>query len=420
MIYLGFTIFLVLFIFISGLLAGSETAITGASRAQVYQLSKKGDIRAQKLKETQDHLGSSISTILVATNFVNYIIPSITAWFSAHYMDSAILPIIVAIVMSVYCEIFPKMLAINFTCEFAMFVVSFVQWLVKILKPVVTVLEKIARVSLRGIGVNVSSTRHMVHSDEELRGAIELHSNDGNEGDVEKKFMLNGILDLGERDVESVITHRKNVVTLNADLSPQEMIDKVLHSQFSRIPVWKDSPENIIGVLRVRALLSEAQRVGTNDIANIDIKSLIAAPWFIPNTTELLEQLQEFRKRREHFAIVVDEYGDLMGIVTLEDILEEIVGEIVDEYDSTQTGISVQSDGSVVVDGTMAIRDLNRQLEWGLTENYATTLAGLVMHEVRKIPEMGEIYILYGYRFEILRRQRNQISLMKITKLQKV
>lgn len=419
MAYIVFSIFLMVFVFISGTLAGSETAITGASRAQVYQLSKKGDKRAQKLQKIQEHLGSSISTILVATNFVNYIIPSVTAWFSSNYLDSAILPIIVAIIMSVYCEIFPKMLAINHTSEFAMIIVPFIQWLVRILKPCVTVLEMIARVSLRLIGVNVSSTRHMVHSDEELRGAIELHSGDGDKCDTEKKLMLNGILDLGKNTVNSVMTHRKNLITLNVDLPPQEIINKLLHTPYSRIPLWKDSPENIIGVLRVRALLSEAQGVGEKGIPNINVYKLISTPWFIPETTDLLEQLQEFRKRHEHFAIVVDEYGDLKGIVTLEDILEEIVGEIVDEYDTTQNGISIQSDGSIIVDGTIPVRDLNRQLELNLTEEYATTIAGLVIHEVRRIPDVGEIYMLYGFKIEIMRRQRNQISLLKITKLQK-
>lgn len=417
MVYIAFSIFLIAFIVISGVLAGSETAITGASRAQMLQLSKKGNEKAKKVQAVQEHLGSSISTILVATNFVNYIIPSVTAWFSANYMDSAILSIFVAIVMSVYCEIFPKMLAINYTCEFAMMIASFIQWLVKILKPFVTILEMIARWSLRLIGVNVDSNRHMVHSDEELRGAIELHSSDGDKSGSEKKFMLNGILDLGENSVNSVMTHRKNLVTINVDLPIQEMIDKLLHTPYSRIPVWKDSPENIIGVLRVRTLLSEVQKINKGE--TIDINKIISKPWFIPETTDLLEQLQEFRKRHEHFAIVVDEYGDLMGIVTLEDILEEIVGEIVDEYDNTQTGISVQSDGSVIVDGATPVRDLNRKLEWSLTEEHATTIAGLVMNEVRRIPETGEIYMLYGFKIEILRRQRNQISLLKITKLQK-
>lgn len=419
MVYVIFSIFLGLFIVISGLLSGSETAITGASRAQMHQLSKKGDPRAQKVKAVQEHLGSSISTILVATNFINYIIPSVTAWFSANYMDSAILPIVVAIIMSVYCEIFPKMLAINYTCEFAMIIASFIQWLVKVLKPFVTVLEMIARWSLRLIGVNVDSNRHMVHSDEELRGAIELHSEDGEKSGVEKKFMLNSILDLGENTVNSIMTHRKNLVTLSIDLTPHEMVNKLLHTPYSRIPIWKDSQENIIGILRVRALLSEAQRIGGEHINEIDVRTLMSKPWFIPETTDLFEQMQEFRKRHEHFAIVVDEYGDLKGIVTLEDILEEIVGEIVDEYDANQSGIYVQSDGSVLVDGTVPVRDLNRQLEWNLEEENAVTIAGLVMHEVRRIPEAGSVYMLYGFKIEVLRRQRNQISLLKITKLQR-
>lgn len=420
MVYITFFIILIFLLFVSGVLSGSETAITGASRAQLFQLAKKGNKKAEQVYNLQENLSNSVSTVLVATNFVNYIIPSVSVWFASTYMSTksaAVFTIILPIITAIYVEIFPKMLAIYNMSGFAIFVVSFISYLIKVLKPFVSILEMVARCSLRMVGVNVSDQAKATASDEELRGAIELHSDYSDKEGVEKKCMLKSILDLADNTVDSVMIHRKNLVTLNVDLPTSTIMKEVLKIPYSRIPLWKDNHENIVGILRTRTFLLEAQKLGQERLDSLDIKKLMSQPWFIPETTDLLEQLQEFRKRCEHFALVVDEYGDLMGSVTLEDILEEIVGEIIDEYDTAQNCIVPQNDGSLVVEGKTPIRDLNRQLDWTIPEEIATTIAGLVMNEARKIPEVGEIYILYGFKIEILRRQRNQITLLKITNL---
>src|SRR6185295_11870413 len=193
----------------------------------------------------------------------------------------------------------------------------------------------------------------------------------------------------------------------------QKVIDDVVKSQHTRIPLWKDEPDNIVGVLHTKDLLVELARNGW-DAAKLDLPTLAAQPWFVPDTTSVTDQLNEFLKRKAQMALVVDDYGEVQGLITLEDILEEIVGQIADEHDLHDAAIRVQADGSVNVDGTVAVRDLNRQMDWSLPDEEATTIAGLVIHEAQTIPEPGQVFTFYGYRFEILRKSRNKITAIRV------
>jgi Mg2+/Co2+ transporter CorB len=229
-----------------------------------------------------------------------------------------------------------------------------------------------------------------------------------------ERAMLRSILDLADVEVMEIMTHRRNLVTIDAGQPPARIVQEVLESPFTRLPLWRDEPDNIIGVLHAKALLREVQ-ANAGALDKLDIGAIAAAPWFIPDTTTLFDQLQEFRRRREHFALVVDEYGSLMGIVTLEDILEEIVGDISDEHDIAVAGVRPQPNGTYIVDGWVTIRDLNREFEWRLPDDEASTIAGLVLYEARRIPEVGQTFTFHGFRFEVLRRQRNQITALKVT-----
>ncbi|MCH7794985.1 MAG: CBS domain-containing protein, partial [Proteobacteria bacterium] len=260
-----------------------------------------------------------------------------------------------------------------------------------------------------------SATLSSEHSEEELRGAIDLHAGEGEEVRHERA-MLRSILDLADVEVSEIITHRKQVGSIDANLPPAEIVGAAIESPHTRLPLWKDEPDNIVGVLHAKALLRAVQALPGN-LDELDVLAIANPPWFIPESTDLLSQLQAFRARRQHFAIVVDEYGEVLGIVTLEDILEEIVGEIADEHDVVIEGVKLQKDGSIVVDGAVTIRDLNRQFEWELPDEEAATVAGLVLYEARRIPEVGQTFVFHGFRFEILRRQRNQITSLKITPL---
>lgn len=418
MAYIVFTLGVVCLICIAGFIAGAETAITGASKAHLYHLAKKKDRRAEKVIKLKDEMTTSIGTILVLNQMVVYLIPIVSTLFALKYFstaETAIMQTIIAILLMTYAEIFPKMVAIKFTMEYALFVAPFVNVIVYCLKPLVSILEYCARISVKLLRMDVKDDHMSENSDEELRGAIEMHSSEGDEDEEQKKIMLKSILDLEDIRVTQAMVHRKNMSAIDLSLPIEKIADELINCQFSRVPVWKDSPENIVGILKTKTFF-RAMQLSDGNIGNIKVNDLITPPWFIPETTHLLEQLQNFRKKREHFAIVVDEYGDLMGCITLEDILEEIVGDIGDEYDeSVNQEIVTQSDGSVIVYGTTPIRDINRELDWNIPEENTATIAGYIMDELRKIPGAGQVYNLSGYKMEILRRQRNQIVLIKIT-----
>jgi Mg2+/Co2+ transporter CorB len=253
---------------------------------------------------------------------------------------------------------------------------------------------------------------------EALRSAIEEHTSDDaiDAADVrQERAMLRSILDLAEVTVGEVMTHRRQMATVDVDLPPADIVDAVLASAYTRMPLWRDEPDNIVGVVHAKSLL-RAVRAERGQIDSLNIERVASKPWFVPDATSLLDQLEAFRERREHFALVVDEYGSLQGLVTLEDILEEIVGDIADELDTQVSGVYPQPDGSYIIDGTVTVRDLNREFDWDLPDetDYAT-IAGLVIYESRHVPEVGQTYTFFGCRFEILKRHRNQIQTLRLT-----
>lgn len=419
MILVSFLLAVIGAISIAGFVSGAETALTSASRAYIFHLAKKGNVRAQKTIELQQDMSNVISTILVMNQLVAFLITTGVTVFSVKFLSATyaiILQTTVGILLVVYAEIFPKMLAIRFSTQFALFVAPTIKIMVKWLRPIIFVLERCSYVTLKVLGVSENQQTNPEQADEELRGAIEMRSANGDQEEAEKKSMLTSILDLENISVNHVMVHRKHLHTISMSLSVEEIADELTNCPFSRVPLWKNNPENIIGILKTKTFF-RALQLKDGHCEKLNINELLSPPWFIPETTHLLEQLQNFKKRREHFALVVDEYGDLLGCITLEDILEEIVGEIVDEYDTSdiQDGVKVQADGSVIVDGVTPIRDVNRQFNWLLPEDNASTVGGYVMYEVRKIPDVGQVYVLDGFRFEILRRQGNQIALLRIT-----
>lgn len=420
MAYVVFSLGVLCLICIAGFVAGAETAITGASKAHLYHLAKKKDPRAKKVIELKEEMSTAIGTILVVNQMVVYLIPIISTLFAIKYFtpaETAIVQAVIAVLLMTYAEIFPKMLAIKFTMQYALFVAPFVKTIVFCMKPLISVLELCARISMKILRMDIDSGSLAENSDEELRGAIEMHSSEGDEDEEQKKNMLKSILDLEEMRVTQAMVHRKNLSTIDSSLPISKIAEELMSCQYSRVPVWKDNPENIIGVVKTKSFFRALQLCNGN-VDNIKISSLITPPWFIPETTHLLEQLQNFRKKREHFALVVDEYGGLLGCITLEDILEEIVGNIGDEYDATEDEeLKIQSDGSVIAYGSTPIRDINRELDWSIPEDDAATIAGYVMSVLRKIPDAGQTYNISGYRIEILRRQRNQIVLVKISQI---
>jgi Mg2+/Co2+ transporter CorB len=405
----------------SAFFSGSETAITAASRARIYALSGQGDRRAVKLERLQNQMERVIGTVLLGNTFVNNAAAAITTVMFAKHFEGAggALPLVAAIcitaVIFIFSEVLPKTYAINNAERMSLAVVGVVNFLVKVTYPVTHLTQIIINGVLGLFGVKVEREPGAQESIEELRGAIDLHS-ESTEEIREAGAMLHSILDLDEVPVSDIMIHRRNVTMIDADLPPDQIVRQVLDSSHTRVPLWRKEPDNIIGVLHAKGLL-RALHNNNWRLQGIDVVALSAKPWFIPEGTTLLKQLEAFKTRREHFAIVVDEYGALMGVVTLEDILEEIVGDIADEHDMKVEGVVQEEEGSFIVDGSVTLRDLNRELDWSLPDDQASTLAGLILHEARQIPLQGQVFTFYNLRFEILERQRNQIRKIRVTPL---
>jgi Mg2+/Co2+ transporter CorB len=400
---------------VSAFFAASETALTGASRGSMLRLSKQGNRDADIVFDLVGNRERLIGALLLGNNIANIGASALatgllTAWFGevgVLYATGVMTAVVV-----IFAEVLPKTIAINAPDRIALAVARPMHLTVTVLGPLLALVEGIVRVLMRLFGVRVGANQPILSPIERLRGAVDLlHS----EGKVEKtdRDMFGGLLDLRELHVSDVMVHRTEMVTINADLPPEELVREVLASEYTRIPLWRDKPENIVGVLHAKDLL-RAIRATEGDASGVDVSTIALPPWFVPEMRTVSEQLKAFRRRKTHFALVVDEYGEVEGIVTLEDILEEIVGDIADEQDVVVAGVRVQPDGSVVVDGSVPIRDLNRAMDWHLPDEEATTVAGLVIHEARSIPERGQSFTFHGFRFRVLRRERNRITALRI------
>jgi Mg2+/Co2+ transporter CorB len=403
---------------LSAFFAGSETALTASSRASMARLEKQGNRRAaivNRLLESRERL---LGALLLGNNAVNIAASALAtgvllAWFGAAGVVYATVAMTAIIV--IFSEVLPKTAAFNAPDRIALLVARPMLWIVKLFGPVLMAIEVLVRWLLRLVGLPVGEDQPLLSAHEELRGAVDLLHR---EGGVEKldRDMFGGVLDLRELAVSDVMIHRTNMITINADDQPEDVVNAVIASPVTRLPLWRSNPENIIGVLHVKDLLRALHAVD-GDAGKVDIASLLTPPWFVPDTRLVSEQLKAFRRRKTPFALVVDEYGEVEGLVTLEDILEEIVGDITDEHDVAMPGVRRQPDGSVNVDGAVSIRDLNRVMDWNLPDEEATTIAGLVIHEARSIPEVGQSFTFHGFRFRVLRRARNRITALRIQPL---
>lgn len=408
---------------LSGLFSGSETALTTASRGKLHAAAEKGDksaAAAMRITEDKERL---IGAILLGNNFVNILAASLaTTLFTLLFGENgvAVATLVMTAVVLIFSEVMPKTYAITNAERLAMRVARLMAVIVFLLSPIVNSVRAFVRLMLRGLGVQTDPKAHFLAAQEEIAGAIALHHS---EGAVEKadRDRLLGALDLGQRQVEEVMMHRQDIEMIDADAPPAEILTKALNSPHTRIPLYRGETENIVGVLHAkdlsRALMNDFES-GTFDLARFDIMRVAMEPYFVPESTPLDEQLREFLRRRAHFALVVDEYGALQGLITLEDIIEEIVGDISDEHDvEAPGGVELLADGAVEVEGVVTIRDLNRTCDWTLPDEEANTVAGLVIHEAQAIPNEGQVFSFHGFRFEVLERENNRLTRLRIRKL---
>lgn len=401
----------------SAFFSGSETAFTAASNARMHALSEEGDLRAKLVNRLQQRKERLIGAALLGNTLINISMGALASSLTISALGEqyiALTTIIVTVMVLIFAEVMPKTFALLHPDRAALFIAPVVSVFVVIFAPVTHAVSKIVNGFFHLLGVDKGG-RSTEEQELELRGAIALLGEEAaGKEEQEKHAMLRSILDLADIRVESIMVHRKDVRMINADLPVAKIVDEVLHSSFTRLPVWKESPDNVIGIIHVKLLLEEMRHCN-GDVAKVNIGNTMMEPWFIPESRTLFDQLQAFRHRREHFSVVVDEYGALMGVVTLEDILEEIVGQIDDEHDTAVTGVRPQPDGTFIVDGKVTIRDLNRELDWGLPDEEYSTVAGLLLFESQRIPSVGQTFTFHDFRFEILKKQRNQITVVRVT-----
>jgi Mg2+/Co2+ transporter CorB len=406
---------IIILLILSAFFNGSETALTAVSRARMLSLEQEGNVRARLINRMLANPERMIGTVLLGNTLVDVLASALAAALAVTLVGEvgvAYATAIMTLLIVIFSAVLPKTYALAGADRAALLLVTPMRWIIVVLTPFTMAIAFVVRQILKLTPSEIDDAANILARHEELRGTIELSHREGAvaKGDA---HMLGGVLDLGELVVADIMVHRTKMETVDAAEPPAKIVQAVVTSQYTRVPVWKDKPDNIIGILHTKDMLAALANAGW-DVARLDIMSFITPPWFVPDQTALKDQLNAFLKRKAQLALVVDEYGEVQGLITLEDILEEIVGQISDEHDVHEVTIRQQSDGSVLVDGTVPVRDLNRHMDWSLPEEEATTVAGLVIHEAQSIPEPGQAFTFYGYRFEIARKARNKITALRV------
>ena len=399
----------------SAFFSGSETALTATSRARMHALEGSGDLRAKSVNRLLTRQDRLIGALLIGNNLVNILGSALaTSVFLTLFGQTGVAyaTIAMTVLLVVFAEVLPKSWAISNPDRFALFVAPVIRRFVLVVGPLSSLVNAIVRMILKAFGVDLADNASLLTAQEEIRGAVEvLHK----EGSVvkEERDRLGGLLDLAELEVSDIMVHRTNMKMVNGDQEPAAIVGEILDSPYTRMPVWRGETDNIVGIVHAKDLLRALHAVD-NDPSRIDIMKVANKAWFVPDTTTLRDQLDAFLRRKAHVALVVDEYGEVEGLVTLEDIIEEIVGDIADEHDVDVQGVRPEADGSIVVDGSVPIRDINRALDWNLPDEEATTIAGLVIHEAQTIPAEKQAFTFHGKRFVVMKRERNRITKLRI------
>ena len=415
---------------LSAFFSGSETALTAASRGKLRAQADRGSTGATSaLKVTEDG-ERLIGAVLLGNNLVNILAASLaTALFTRLFGESgvALATLVMTLLVLIFAEVLPKTYAITNPETAASRVAPVIRVVIVLFSPVVSAIRLLVRLMLRAFGVRADPDSHILSLREEIAGAIALGHSEGSVHKEDRDRLL-GALDLSDRTVEEIMRHRSQIEMIDANAPPQDILTQALKSPHTRLPLYQDDPENVVGVIHAKDLLravngliggpdSPGGDVGTG-LADLNVLDVAMAPYFVPETTPLDEQMRQFLRRRTHFALVVDEYGALRGLITLEDIIEEIVGEITDEFDTDADNPLKPTDaGDYMVDGAMTIRDLNRATDWSLPDDEANTIAGLVIHEAQLIPNEGQVFSFHGFRFEVMNRKDNRITRLKIRPL---
>lgn len=407
-------------ILVAAFFSGAETGLTATSRARLTEIERRGSKRAAMALKLTAYPERLIGSLLLGNNLANITASAVaTAALIKIFGDSGavIASAAMTVIILIFAEVMPKTYAIAYPERVALAVAPVMKVIAAVLGPIVLAVEYIVKNTLKVFGVNIDDDAGVLSAHDELRGAIALHHKEDTLVKNDRD-MLGGILDLKDLEVADIMVHRTKMVTLDGGQAMKDLVADLLDSPHTRMPVWKDNPDNIIGVVHAKSMFAALQKAN-GDASKIKLEDVISPAWFVPDTRPLEDQLNAFLRRKVQLALVVDEYGEVQGLVTLEDILEEIVGDIKDEFDGVATGVRKTRDGSYVVDGTVPIRDLNRSFDWRLPDEEATTVAGLVIHEAQMIPAQGQAFSFHGFRFEVLKKRKQQLTSLKVTPLER-
>lgn len=419
---------IILLLALAGMISATETAITATSPGRVQQLISEGNKRAKLLKELLKIKDKIISTLLIGNSIANTVCTTLAASVFIEILGDDIGTIASSIVMSfmiiVFSEVVPKAIAVAKAESLSMMAAPLIKIFLKILSPINWLLIKIVKLVCFIFRIDLNP---QISGADEVRGVIEHQLIEGNVV-KDDRDMLGGILDIRNLVTSDIMTHRSKIISIDIAQKAEDIVKFAMSSVHTRIPVWKDTADNIIGVLHVRDLLKHITNARRKNIENdskdkasagvavdsSDIEKLLTEPLFVSENASLVNQLQEFREGKTHIAFVVDEYGDLQGIITLEDILEEIVGQIYDEHDVTKSKIVKISDTEYTVDGSITIRDLNREFDWGIPEGEANTIAGFIIQEMQRIPSKGEHIEFENLKLVVKTKAANRIKTVKV------
>ncbi|MBL4836099.1 MAG: HlyC/CorC family transporter [Kordiimonadaceae bacterium] len=403
---------------LSGFFSGSETALTAASKARMHRQAASGNKKAKRVAHLIEDKERLIGAILLGNNLVNILASALaTSLFMRMAGEQGVVyaTLVMTVLVLIFAEVLPKSYAIANPDRMALRVAGIISVIVNVFAPIVTLVRIIVRLTLKLFGVDIIAMSSALSAQDEIRSTIDLYRHEGTLV-KEDQNMLGSILDLQHITVEDAMIHRSAMRAIDINSKSDDIISAVVRSPYTRLPLYDGNVENIVGVVHAKDVLTAVRRAAGQK-HRFNVKRIMKKPWFVPETTTLKEQLKAFRERKAHFALVVDEYGAIQGLITLEDIIEEIVGDIADEHDFDVAGVRSMGDGSLQVEGAVSIRDLNRMMDWTLPDENAITIAGLVIHEVEAIPIVGKTYVFDGFQYEITARARNQITSLTVKKL---
>ena len=402
---------IIILLLLSALSSGSETALTEVSKQRAFRQRDKGAKNANFILKIKDFKDEFITGILLANNLFNILATALmTELLVSEFggLGVTVATIFMTLMIVIFSEVTPKIFAINKPMTFALRVSKFFYFYTKLIKPIVNLINKISNKIIKIIGLNLNADQSKI-IEEEFEGAVQLQKQYSKDGEYEADYMSN-ILELKKLKVDELMTHRNEILYINLDDPYKQNLKIISTSAYTRIPVIKGNFNNLIGIFDIRDLLKDSSMEESNE----SIERNTSQPVYIPQNKLAMKQLIDFKSSREHMVLIVDEYGEIQGLITLEDIIEEIIGEIFDETDTDETYLEKIDDSNYLFNGNASVREINRSLDINLPDQFVT-LSGLIHDLAKEIPKVGKVFYVGDIKLQIISRSINKINKVKLS-----